>query len=148
GRSAMFAPGFPAAIPHFQRAIAIDPRFATAWGDLSFAYWNMGQTDLAAEHTRKAYELRGRVSDRERLWILFLYDRQVTGNLPRELQTLESWVKTYPRDSEAFAVMAGWATLGTGQYERGIQAAQAALRLDPSNTFAYVSGLHNLLLDR
>ena len=58
----------------------------------------MGQTDLAAEYTRKAYALRDRVSDRERLWILFLYDRQVTGNLQRELQTLESWVQTYPRD--------------------------------------------------
>ena len=39
----------------------------------------MGQTEVAAEYTRKAYELRDRVSDRERLWTLFLYDRQVTG---------------------------------------------------------------------
>ena len=148
GRSAMLAHSFSAAIPRLQRAIALDPQFAMAWGDLSFSYYNTGQTDLAAGHTRKAFELRDRVSDRERLWILFLYDRQVTGNLPRELQTLESWVQTYPRDTLAFSVIAGWATLGTGQYERGIEAAQAALRLDPGNTFAYGYAFHSLLLDR
>jgi eukaryotic-like serine/threonine-protein kinase len=148
GRSALFAHGGPAAIPHFQRAIAIDPQFAMAYGDLSITYWNLGQTDLSAEYTRKAYALRDRVSDRERLWILFLYDRQVTGNLPKELETLESWVQTYPRDWQAWAVLAGWGTLGTGQYERGIQAGQEALRLNPDNSFPYTVSQHYLLLDR
>ncbi len=149
GWSVMLAHGGPAAIPHFQRAIAIDPQFALAYGYLSIFYWNMGQTDLSAEYTRKAYELRDRVSDRERLWILFLYDRQVTGNLQRELQTLESWVQTYPRDFLPLSVLAGWGTLGTGQYERGIQAAQEDLRLNPDETFGYGGvALHNLLLDQ
>src|SRR5205085_3015449 len=107
GRTAMYAHGAAASIPHLQRAIAIDPQFAMAIGELSFAYSNMGQTDLAAEYSRKAYQLRDRVSDRERLWILFLYDRQVTGNLQRELQTLELWTQTYPRAEIAFSVMAG-----------------------------------------
>jgi len=149
GRNAAFAHGFAAAIPHLQRAIAIDPQFAMAYGDLSIDYWNMGQTDLSAEYTRKAYALRDRVSDRERLWILFLYDRQVTGNLPRELQTLESWVQTYPRDWVPLSVLGGWGTLGTGQYERGIQALHEDLRLNPDETFGYHGlALHNILLDR
>jgi eukaryotic-like serine/threonine-protein kinase len=149
GRSALFAHGSPAAIPHFQRAVAIDPQFAMAYADLSISYWNMGQTDLSAEYTRKAYALRDRVSDRERLWILFLYDRQVTGNLQRELQTLESWVQTYPRDSVPLTVLGGWGTQGTGQYERGIQALQEGLRLNPDETLGYNAlALHNLFLDR
>ncbi len=148
GVSALYSHGGPAAIPHLQRAIAIDPQFAMAYGDLSITYWNMGQTDLSAEYTRKAYELRERVSDRERRWILFLYDRQVTGNLPRELQNLESWVQAYPRDWRPFAVLAGWGTQGTGQYERGIQAAQEALRLNPDNSFSYVMAIHYFFLDR
>ena len=148
GRSALFSHGGPAAIPHLERAIAIDPQFAMAYGDLSIVYWNLGQTDLSADYTRKAYELRDRVSDRERLWILFLYDRQVTGNLPRELQNLESWTQTYPRDWQAWAVLGGWGTLGTGQYERGIQAGQEALRLNPDNSFPYTVSQHYLLLDR
>jgi tetratricopeptide (TPR) repeat protein len=149
GRNAAYVHGQPAAIPHLQRAIAIDPQFAMAYADLSIFSWNMGQTDLAAEYTRKAYALRDRVSDRERLWILFLYDRQVTGNLQRELQTLESWVQTYPRDSVPLSVLAGWGTMGTGQYERAIQAVQQDLRLNPDDTFAYGGlALHNLFLDR
>jgi tetratricopeptide (TPR) repeat protein len=148
-RNAAFTHGFAAAIPHLQRAIAIDPQFAMAYGDLSIYYWNMGQTDLSAECTRKAYALRDRVSDRERLWILFLYDRQVTGNLQRELQTLESWVQTYPRDWLPLSVLGGWGTMGTGQYERGIQALQEDLRLNPDDSFAYGGlALHNIFLDR
>jgi eukaryotic-like serine/threonine-protein kinase len=148
GRSAYYAHGGSAAIPHLQRAIAIDPQFAMAYGDLSMVYWNMGQTDLSAAYTRKAYEFRDRVSDRERLWILFLYDRQVTGNLPRELQTLESWVRTYPRDWLAYSLLSGWGTLGTGQYEKGLQAAQEALRLNPDSSFSYIGSFHSFLLDR
>jgi eukaryotic-like serine/threonine-protein kinase len=148
GRSALYAHGEAAAIPHLQRAIAIDPQFAMAYGDLSMVYWNMGQTDLSAAYTRKAYEFRDRVSDRERLWIFFLYDRQVTGNLQRELQTLESWVRTYPRDWLPFSLTAGWGTLGTGQYERGLQAAQEALRLNPDSSFSYIGSFHYFLLDR
>ena len=94
-----------------------------------------GPNRSGCRNTRKAYELRDRVSDRERLYILFLYDRQVTGNLQKELQTLEAWAQTYPRRFPALAVMGGWGTRGTGQYERGIQAAEEALRLNPDMPF-------------
>ena len=66
-----------------------------------------------------------------------LYDRQVTGNLQKELQTLESWAQTYPRDAYAPGIIAGWVAFGTGNYERGIQASQEAMRLDPSIPFPY-----------
>lgn len=149
GRNALFARGFAAAISHLQRAIAIDPQFAAAYADLGFFYWNMGQTDLAIEPTLKAYELRDRVSDRERFFILFLYDRQVTGNLQKELETIEAWVQTYPGDWQAWGVLGGWGTRGTGQYERGIQAFHETIRLSPELPFAY-EGLacHNISLDR
>jgi serine/threonine protein kinase/Flp pilus assembly protein TadD len=148
-RNAVLARGFAAAIPHLQHAISIDPQFAVAHADLGFFYWNMGHTDVGAEHVRKAYELRDRVSERERLFILCLYDRQVTGNLQKELATIESWVQTYPRDWQAWGFWTGWGTRGTGQYERGIQAAQEAIRLKPDLIFAY-DGLvvHNISLGR
>jgi eukaryotic-like serine/threonine-protein kinase len=149
GWNAAFAHGFAAGIPHLQRAIAIDPQFAMAYADLSIYQWNMGQTDLSAEYTRKAYELRDRVSDRERLWILFLYDRQVTGNLQKELETLESWAQAYPGDWKPWGLLGGWGTFGTGQYKRGIQALREALRLNPDDSFAWGGlALHNLFLDR
>src|SRR5678809_302015 len=98
---------------------------------LGFRVWSLGQTDRGAEEVRIAYRYRDRVSDRERRYILMLYDRQVTGNLQKEMQTLESWAQTYPRDAYAPGIIAGWVAFGTGQYERGIQAAQEAIRLDP-----------------
>jgi len=149
GVIAYYAYGNAASIPHFQRAIALDPQFAMAHARLGFYSWNMGQTDLGAEEVRKAYELRDRVSNQERFYILFLYDRQVTGNLQRELQTLETWAQTYPRDYLAPGLIAGWATRGTGQYERGIQAAEESIRLNPDAAPPYSSlAHHNLYLDR
>jgi serine/threonine protein kinase/tetratricopeptide (TPR) repeat protein len=136
-RTVVYTRGFGAAIPELQRAIAIDPQFAMAQADLGFYYWNMGQTELGAGYVRNAYALRDRVSDRERLFILFLYDRQVTGNLQKELETLESWAQTYPRDFLPWGLLGGWGTRGTGLYERGIQACEQALRIDPDLTPAF-----------
>ena len=143
------AKGYAAAIPHFQRAIAIDPQFAMAHGMLGFMYSNLGESDLAAESTRQAYQLRDRASEREKFFISFLYDRQVTGNLKKGQQTLESWAQTYPRDSLPLGLIGGWVALGSGEYEKGIQAAQKAIELDPDNPFGYVGlSSHNLFLDR
>jgi tetratricopeptide (TPR) repeat protein len=149
GWNAVITVGADGAIPHLQRAIQIDPQFALAHAQLGFQYSNMGETVLAAEHTRKAYELRDRVSDREMFFILTLYDREVTGNLQKELQTLESWVQTYPRDGLAVGLVGGWAALGTGQYERGFRAAQEALRLNPDDPYGH-QGLftYSLLRDK
>jgi len=146
---ALFAHGSAAAIPHFQHAIAIDPQFAMAHAYLGFRWQSMGQTDQGADEVRKAYALRDRVSDRERRFILMLYDRQVTGNLQKELQTLESWAQTYPRDAYARGILGGWVSFGTGQYERGIQAAQEAIRLDGTVPFPYATiAINNLCLNR
>jgi tetratricopeptide (TPR) repeat protein/predicted Ser/Thr protein kinase len=146
---ALYAHGYQAGIPDLKQAIAIDPQFAMAHADLGFTSWNMGQTDLAAEEVRIAYGLRDRVSDRERRYIEMLYDREVTGNLQKELQTLESWAQAYPRDAYAPGIIAGWAAFGTGQYEKGIQASREALRLDPAVPFPYAGlALHSLYLDR
>jgi len=147
-KRALYAFGFPRAIPHLQRAIAIDPQFAMAHADLGFFSGNMGQTELGAEEIRKAYALRDRVSDRERRHILMLYDRQVTGNLQKERQTLEAWVEAYPRDIDALTITAGWVAFGTGQYERGIEAGEKAIRVDPDMPFGYAVAQHYLLLDR
>jgi eukaryotic-like serine/threonine-protein kinase len=97
------ATGQAAAVGHHHRAIALDPQFATAFAYLGLAYYNVGQTELAAESTRRAYELRERASDLEKLFITYTYDRQVTGNLERALETLELWAQTDPLDFNRMA---------------------------------------------
>ena len=148
GKMAIYARGGPAAIAHLQQAIAIDPQFAMAHAQLGFMLWNMGQTDLGAEQVRVAYGLRDHLSDRERRYILMLYDRQVTGNLQKEMQTLEAWVQTYPHDADALAIIGGWAALGTGQYEKGIQTGEEVIRQFPDMSFGYTVTAHYLSLDR
>jgi tetratricopeptide (TPR) repeat protein len=143
------ATGFSSAVPHLERAIAIDPQFALAYANLGLMYSNMGEAERAAESTRKAYELRGRVSEREKFWIEFLYDRQVTGNLKRGQQTLESWAQTYPRDFQPLSFLAGRVTESSGDYEKAIEAASRDLELNPDDVFGYDSlAFQNLHLGR
>jgi eukaryotic-like serine/threonine-protein kinase len=120
-----------AAVPLFKRAIAIDPDFTSAHARLGIHYSNVGEWTLARESTLNAYRLRDRASDVERFLIETFYDRQVTGNLERQQQTMESWARTYPRDPVPLGLLAGLATQSTGKYALSIAAADKALALDP-----------------
>ena len=106
-----YSSGAAAALPLFERAVAIDPDFAIAHARLGIHYSNVGESTLARESTLKAYRLRDRASDVERFWIDTFYDRQVTGNLERQQQTMESWARTYPRDPVPHGLLAGLATI-------------------------------------
>jgi tetratricopeptide (TPR) repeat protein len=99
----------------------------------------LGESVLAAKNTSTAYELRDHATDRERFFITTLYDRHVTGNLERELQTLRLWQQTYPRDRDAHGLASGYALQGTGRYEESIAEANIALGIDPDFTFGYTN---------
>ena len=126
GMKVNLSSGNAAAIPFFQRAVEIDPKFAMAYANLGLAYSAVGESVLSAQSTTKAWQLRDRVSDREKFFIDFTYDRQVTGNLEKAYQTLELWLQTYPRggDLSAQDLLAGLSTHGTGRFERAIETAQ------------------------
>jgi tetratricopeptide (TPR) repeat protein len=76
-----------AAVPMFRRAIRLDPNFAMAYATLGVDYSNLGETSLASENTKKAYELRERVSEREKFYIESHYYHYVTGDLGGEADT-------------------------------------------------------------
>ena len=136
-------------LPLFQRAVAIDPDFAMAHARVGFGYSVMGESALARPSIRKAYELRDRVSDVERFFIDTLYDRDVTGNLERELRTLETWAESYPRDALPHGLIGGLAASSTGKSELAIAEADKAIALDPDMPAAYSNkAFHQLLLNR
>jgi tetratricopeptide (TPR) repeat protein len=89
--------GEAAAIPLFQRAIDLDENFALAYGNLATAEWNLGKTKEAVAHATKAYQLRGRVSELERLVIESWYEVFVTGNLERAVEIDQEALRIYPR---------------------------------------------------
>ena len=141
--------GFAAAIPFFRRAVEIDPKFAMAYANLGLSYSGVGESVLSAQNATRAWQLRDRVSDRERFFIDFTYDRQVTGNLEKAYQTLELWLQTYPRSSEKpgpLDLLGGLATHGTGRFERAIETAQKQIADDPDFLFGYAQSCIRLFL--
>jgi eukaryotic-like serine/threonine-protein kinase len=129
-----------AGIPLFRRAIGIDPKFAMAYANLGLDYSDIGESVLSAENTRKAWELRDRVSDQEKFFIDFTYQREVTGNLEDAYQTLELWHRTYPRDIDTLGLLGGLSTHGTGRFQRVIETAKEVIAEDPEVYWGY----HNL----
>ena len=147
--STYYSRGALAAIPLFQRAVAIDPDFAMAHARLGIHYSNVRESTRARESTLKAYRLRDRVSDVERFWIDTFYHRQVTGNVERQQQTMESWARTYPRDAVPHGLLAGFATSSTGRYELSIASVDKALALDPDRVPSTAAkALNQIRLDR
>ena len=134
-----FSTGPGDAVPLLKRAVEIDTKFAMAYASLGLDYSIIGESALSIENTTKAFRLRDHTSERERFFITALYDRQVTGNLEKERQTLESWARTYPRDRDAHGLMSGFATQGSGQYERSIKEANVAMRIDPDFAPGYIN---------
>ncbi len=141
GMKLVVASGHQLAIPFFRRAVEIDPKFAMAYAQLGTAYSADGESVLSAENTTKGWQLRDRVSDRERFFIDFTHDRQVTGNLEKAYQTLESWFQTYPRgeNPNAQGFLGGLATHGTGRYDRAIEMSQRRIAANPDEVFGYSS---------
>jgi tetratricopeptide (TPR) repeat protein len=128
-------------IPLLRRAVELDPEFAMAHASLGLAYSADGESVLSAESTMKAWRLRDRVSDREKFYIDFVYDRQVTGNLEKAYQTLELWAQTYPRGERPnpHSLLGGISTHGTGRYERAIEASRKEIAADPDYGMAYAN---------
>jgi serine/threonine protein kinase/Flp pilus assembly protein TadD len=125
-----------AAVPLFQRAISLDPNFAMAYALLGVSYANLGEDTRAAENARKAYELRERVSEREKFSIASFYEFFVTGNLEAARQTYELWAQTYPRDGIPPGML-GVIYVNLGDYDKALAEAQEAMKLDPGSGTYY-----------
>jgi len=92
---------FPQGVSFYQEAIRLDPSFAMAFARLGVAYGNQGAIAKALEHLKKAYDLRERVTERERMYIESQYALQQY-DLPKALQSYKLFVATYPRDAAAW----------------------------------------------
>ena len=137
GWKVLSATGDAAALPHFKRATEIDPQFAIAHAHLGLAYSSAGESDLSAASISKAYQLRDRASDREKLFITAAYDMEVTGNLEKAQQTCELWAQTYPREMIPHSFLPGFIYPVFGKYEKAVEESSKAIELDPDFAIAY-----------
>jgi eukaryotic-like serine/threonine-protein kinase len=132
--------GESTAIPYFERAVELDPNFAAAYLTLGTAYYNLQEQNLAVRNLTRAYDLRDRVSERERWAIEGAYYGLVTGEIPKAIQTYSEWAQAYPRDAWPHANLGTFYT-PLGKYDRAVAEMQEQTRLTPG-TFANA----NLLL--
>ena len=126
------------AIPNYQRAVELDPNFAMAYARLGTVYGNMGQTELSEQNRQKAFELRDRASEREKLYITEHYYAD-SGQLEKGITALELFKQTYPNDPIPYNNIAIiYSTLG--QFDNALVNAKRSVELDPD----MVSGYENL----
>jgi DNA-binding winged helix-turn-helix (wHTH) protein/tetratricopeptide (TPR) repeat protein len=139
----------PAAIPFFARAVEIDPQFAMAHAALGLIYGHTGESALAAEHTSKAYELRGHASEQEKFFITAYYEGRTTGNQEKAQQICQAWSRSYPREETPHDFLAGFIYTGLGKYERAVEEAQKSIELDPDGSIGYLNLANDYIdLDR
>ena len=119
------------AIPFMKRAIELDPNFAMAYTGIAVEYSNLGRADLAAANARKAYELRDRVSERERYRISAFYFDKVTGEIEKATEAYELWAKSYPLDMVPHGNL-GVCYGALGQYDKAVKETETAQRLEPA----------------
>jgi eukaryotic-like serine/threonine-protein kinase len=140
--------GDQASLPLFKRAIEIDPNFAMAYGALGTIYHNLGEAALARESTAKAYDLRDRVTETERLAIESRYFLYVPGDLEKAVPIFESWAHDYPQNATVFNQL-GSVSGTLGRYDSGLESLRTAKKLDPTRATTYSNmALQMLALNR
>jgi DNA-binding winged helix-turn-helix (wHTH) protein/tetratricopeptide (TPR) repeat protein len=139
---------FAASLPWFQRAIEYDPNFAMAYWAMGDAYSGIGETTSQATYTRRAFELRAGLSERERLVIEGNYYYYVTGDIIKARHSFELCAKLYPDSNYAHTILGNFSNT-SGQYDVGLHEYQEAIRLAPRNSILHRYVVFtNLLLDR
>ena len=127
--------GSAAALPFFLHAIELDPNFATALEGVGIMYGNVGQPTRGNEYLSKAFALRDRASEREKLHITSMYYMSDTGELDKAVETFREWEENYPRDDVAFNNL-GTVYAGEGKLEQGTEQTRVGMRLNPDNVIA------------
>jgi len=126
--------GDQAALPYLERAVELDPNFARAYASLGTSYMDLEQPTLAAANYQKAFDLRSRVSERERFYIEGVYYLNVNGELDKAERVFSEYVQAYPNDADAQADL-GLTLYQLGQYDGSERACREAFRLNPDNGF-------------
>jgi len=140
GRKTNFAKeGDTSALPFYKRAVALDPNFAMAYRAMSAAYLNLNQAGRSAENARKAYELREKVSERERFAIEANYYETVTGELEKAAQAYELLQQTYPRDAASYYSNLASISFALGNQEKALEEDREAVRLEPNDVTNYLN---------
>jgi len=124
-----------ASIPFYKQAVDLDPNFALAYARLGTVYGNFGQLDLSEQYRKKAFELKDRTSERERLYITSHYYAD-SGQLEKGNAAYELYKQTYPRDVTP-DINLSVTDNELGNFEKGLANAKAGIGVDPDEARGY-----------
>jgi len=138
GRKTDYAKGSTAALLLYKRAAELDPNFAMAYNGMSQDYFTLNEEGRGAENAHKAYDLREKVSERERFFVEGQYYIAATGELEKAAQTCELWKQTYPRDYLPYEYL-GFISSELGDWEKTLEENHEAMRLEPNIVDNYIN---------
>ena len=129
---------YAAAIAPLKKAVELDPNFAMAHAALGTCYYDLGEITAAADESRKAFDLRDRVSDVERFYIESHYYQYATGDLEKSAQVYNAWAQAYPRD---FIPLNNLSVIHQllGDLDKALADTRACLKIEPGNAAMYSS---------
>jgi len=123
------------AAPPLKRAIERDREFALAYEQIGTTYRDLRNIALGNQYLTRAYELRDRVSERERITISATFFRYITGEIDKRVDTTLLLTQNYPQDSYGHHLH-GNSLVMAGEYAQAAEAYRAALRLDVDNSLS------------
>jgi eukaryotic-like serine/threonine-protein kinase len=145
GRQRHFAGKYFEAIPLYRRAVELDADFAMAYAALGITYGLAREYDLASQYSQRAFELRDRVTEREKFYISARYYVDVLDDGDRAIEVQELWKQTYPRDFVPRTnLSARYAAIG--RYQEALDEAREGVRLNPDAGVAYAALANTLII--
>jgi len=115
------------AIQLMEKAVSVDPEFATAYLMMSAAYYNLGYAAEGKKYIQKALGLSDRVSDRERHKIqgeFYFYSQKTYG---KAIEAFNKLLQLYPEDGTGNNEL-GLLYLWTEQWDKAIERFEVIIR--------------------
>ena len=122
------------ALKLYQQAVELDPNLAVMRGRMGAAYLFLGNTELSAISYTRAYQLRDRLTEKDRLNAEIDYYGRVTGDWEKEYSSALRFLEIFPRDVLGHANLRA-AFVHLGQPDRAADEAVETARLRPSSYY-------------
>jgi tetratricopeptide (TPR) repeat protein len=114
----------------FEKAVELDPDFAMAYFNLSYANYNLENHEAGDAAIKRAKALSLRTTEKERLYIEADYASMVEKDLEKYDRIRRQIAEKYPREKEVFLSL-GESYTNRGAYDKAIVELNKALELDP-----------------
>jgi eukaryotic-like serine/threonine-protein kinase len=122
------------ALKLYQQAVELDPNLALIHARMGAAYLFLGNTESSAASYTRAYQLRDRLTEKDRFNTEVAYYGRVTGDWEKEYSSVLRFLEIFPRDVFAHANLRA-AFVYLGQPDRAADEAVETARLQPSSYY-------------